>query len=652
MGCSGDVPGTQTLDSEVDPGGGSTGATDSGKGSSTDGGVGVDLVEVVGQGGLDGSAGQNPGGQNPGGQNPGGQNPGGQNPGGQNPGGVLPNGCIQELPPTIDADLTILAGCDVLVPKSSYVANNATLYVRGGARLRFADGASLNIGEANAGRLEANDDANVAPITFTSASATPSGGSWGGIRFRRYAMAGSVIRRARIEYAGSTSSAAVDLHLYSQADRITLQDIVFANNSAGAIKNISTAGTFAEFRDNEIVAGTNGPWSIRLHANIARSLGPNNTIGAPIEIDGGTMSTSGTWRNHQQPYVVKKTVYVDEGAILTLEKGTTLQFSSGQGLVVGNSGSGGLVAVGTALDVITFTSAAAMPAAGDWRGIDFGRYVMAGTTLDWVELRHAGSGNFAAIDVHLYLKPDRISITRTLIETNSSGAIKVPGDDATFKDFQHNVLRDNGPWSMELRANVVGSLGESNTFGAPIRIDGGTVKKTATWRRFFSNNPADPQLPGADVPYLLTRDVYVGAPGGAVLTIESYTDILFEQPNYLFVGMNMGESGALRAQHVTFASGTASASPGDWKGVEFGRYVMASNLESCWFRHGGSGAGALAGIVTIHADSVPKVSLVGSHFADNGGVNNLYLKGPADGMCGKYLAAVPENTWDLNPCAD
>jgi hypothetical protein len=92
-------------------------------------------------------------------------------------------------------------------------------------------------------------------------------------------------------------------------------------------------------------------------------------------------------------------------AILTIEAGTTIRFSAGAQLMVGFGGSlGGLIAVGTELHPITFTSASENPQAGDWLHINLADGVVDGQCqLEHCVIEYAGGGgygNIVIVDAH------------------------------------------------------------------------------------------------------------------------------------------------------------------------------------------------------------------------------------------------------------
>jgi hypothetical protein len=84
---------------------------------------------------------------------------------------------------------------------------------------------------------------------------------------------------------------------------------------------------------------------------------------------------------------------VSGSARLTIRPGTTVKFAPGKGIAtasVQDNASGSIVAVGTAAEPITFTSASNPPAPGDWEGLFINGAPAADTAFDHVVIDYAG----------------------------------------------------------------------------------------------------------------------------------------------------------------------------------------------------------------------------------------------------------------------
>jgi hypothetical protein len=113
---------------------------------------------------------------------------------------------------------------------------------------------------------------------------------------------------------------------------------------------------------------------------------------------GGPIISNTTWTLAGSPYVVTSNVQVMAGVTLTIEAGTTVKFETDKLLQV----DGTLIARGTSINPITFTSNRVSPSPGDWANIKFtnsstdasfdgsGLY-MAGSVLQHCVIEYAGN---------------------------------------------------------------------------------------------------------------------------------------------------------------------------------------------------------------------------------------------------------------------
>ena len=125
-----------------------------------------------------------------------------------------------------------------------------------------------------------------------------------------------------------------------------------------------------------------------------------------IEVVAEAVTADTTWRNEGVSYVVTGDVtvryssYNSSTATLTIEPGVEVRFEPGTGLYIGyyvysnRHYYGALSAQGTDGSPITFTSNAASPAPGDWKGIYFrNQTVDASTFLEHCVVEYGGHTN-------------------------------------------------------------------------------------------------------------------------------------------------------------------------------------------------------------------------------------------------------------------
>ena len=114
----------------------------------------------------------------------------------------------------------------------------------------------------------------------------------------------------------------------------------------------------------------------------------------------GIISSNTTWTLANSPYITKGSVLVNKGVTLTIEPGVTVKFNKGHSLQI----DGTLIARGNSSNKITFTSAQAAPAPGDWGYILFsdssidatydetGNYI-SGAILEYAVVEYAGGSS-------------------------------------------------------------------------------------------------------------------------------------------------------------------------------------------------------------------------------------------------------------------
>ena len=91
-----------------------------------------------------------------------------------------------------------------------------------------------------------------------------------------------------------------------------------------------------------------------------------NQVYAETEVSGNITSDT-IWTLANSPYVVTGTVQIFQGSKLTIEPGVIVKFNQNTGLNI----DGELYAVGTADNLIVFTSINTSPNKGDWNGVKF-----------------------------------------------------------------------------------------------------------------------------------------------------------------------------------------------------------------------------------------------------------------------------------------
>jgi hypothetical protein len=166
---------------------------------------------------------------------------------------------------------------------------------------------------------------------------------------------------------------------------------------------------------------------------------------ANITIDGsgdpetlsGTMSANRTLvnRNNSIDYIISEPLFLDGNALLTVEPGVTIAFTSVSNYInVGENA--GLKMVGTASDPIILTGPVNNPNKGSWNGI-FYYSDRADNIMEYVEIRNAGSDDDNGA---IYIGSEAsLAVRHTLLYGSVGYGFEVNGE---FREFTNNTVRD------------------------------------------------------------------------------------------------------------------------------------------------------------------------------------------------------------------
>jgi hypothetical protein len=271
---------------------------------------------------------------------------------------------------TVAADRTLTQACSPYSIKNSINVNtNAILTIEAGVTLNMGTDTEIVVGSSSAGKLVANGTA-ANPITFTSPTA--GAGDWNGIQFWGSTITGSSISYATVDYCGQ-DRACIHGEGGVKTGRVTIDHVTIdhVGPNSNAIKEKDADSNFAisNCTFKNIPAAR---YAISVDGESFAGIDSTNAFnGAAIELAGGDISATTTWKNPGTSVIVTYSLYVDgaPAPTLTIAAGTKLFFVQEMGVVVGSSKGGILKVAGTATDLVTMTSANTPPAAGDWNGI-------------------------------------------------------------------------------------------------------------------------------------------------------------------------------------------------------------------------------------------------------------------------------------------
>ena len=242
------------------------------------------------------------------------------------------------------------------------VAGSSTLTIESGCTVKFSPGGYLGC----AGALVAVGTPEKG-IVFTSASEAPMPGDWNEIDLSTRLPQKSHLDYCTIEYGGGWDDYAGELRIN---DSGTVVEHCLIRLGAGCGVQADWNSDLERFTENTVTGCADYPLTV--YAGSAGTLPAGNVLTGNAHdaiFVWGRLWRSSHWANLGLPYAIGGGWFEIEYR-LTIAPGVTLQMARHSSLSVYGGDSSGLIADGTE-GQITFTSAEAAPAPGDWYGINF-----------------------------------------------------------------------------------------------------------------------------------------------------------------------------------------------------------------------------------------------------------------------------------------
>jgi len=161
-------------------------------------------------------------------------------------------------------------------------------------------------------------------------------------------------------------------------------------------------------------------------------------IDNPVVVDNLDITTNTTWTSDND-YNIDGIVSIKEGAILTIEPGTKIQFGPDGRIDIGYYDNATFIAIGTEDEPIVFTSSHIAPTAGAWEGIFFWDFTQSNSAMKYCEIEYAGANNNYAIT----MTDCKISFDNCTIRKSGNGGIKNEGySEGGFVSFTNNKFEN------------------------------------------------------------------------------------------------------------------------------------------------------------------------------------------------------------------
>ncbi|WP_028579025.1 thrombospondin type 3 repeat-containing protein [Desulfogranum japonicum] len=531
---------------------------------------------------------------------------------------------------------------------------HTTLTLQPEVELKFAKNSQLTVGSTNIPGAIIADGTEQHQIRLTSAMDEPAPGDWAGIYFYSGAADFSSLKWTTIENGGYSSQGSVYVLNASPAfDNIRVRDskyaAVYINGGTPIFTNTSLASTTAygmyiqsgtpSLHGNTIHNGLYAPSTIftgfesnsftqdnahpiYIHPESVGIVSNNSVItnlddASNIQIAGGTISKDASWAPIAT-YYIRGTLYIrgtdgDDGVTtLSIDPAVELQFATNTTMYVGYSTTpGALIAVGTEMQPILFTSAKAEPAAGDWGGLYFYPGAADFSSIKWATIEYAGNSNAGSIYIqnaspafdHITVTDSKYSainanggapsITNSSFSSTigyglyiSAGTPTLSGNTIyngiysptiNFAGYTGNTIVQDDAHPIYLNAETVGEFSANSsitglTSTSVIQVSGGTISKDTTWRPV--------------APYQILGTVTVQGNDGddavTTLTLQPDTELRFAKNTAMYIGYST-TPGALKAEgtenkRIRFTSAQDTPTSGDWTGLSF--YPSAADFST------------------------------------------------------------------------
>jgi parallel beta-helix repeat protein len=211
-------------------------------------------------------------------------------------------------------------------------------------------------------------------------------------------------------------------------------------------------------------------WPAQVGADdVGELLGSNTINGATsagrLDVLGEALTANATWPKKVFPYIIKSSsVTIGNSTTvpvtLTVAAGALLKFDSSiQLLVGGSSNKGSLVAVGTGVEPVVFTTSNPTPAAGQWRGISFENGTVDATSLlDMVVVQYAGQ----TVGAGVIATSSSPTIRNSTISSNSGHGLSLQSSAA---NIQFNNVSSNTQYGIQASSSSNSVIQHNNFAG-------------------------------------------------------------------------------------------------------------------------------------------------------------------------------------------
>jgi len=272
-----------------------------------------------------------------------------------------------------------------------------------------------------------------------------------------------------------------------------------------------------------------------------------------------SISSDTYWDSPNCPYGVNGIVTIESSAVLTIYSGCVVKFNYSSGFLV----KGALVALGTTLAPVIFTSYQFSLAGGDWNGIEFEDSVgsviqysivefgtdaiIANSSSPLIEnsvIRNSSRRGISLYDSQATIRNNTITnnsegmyiydstplVVDNVVEENLAGIRLDSSDNATFKD---NLINNNS-YGINVTQSTNVSLVSTTFRNSNLRaLNVNTASELSVWNSTFESNTIDILLIAAEVSLINCpfNESKLSMTPGSTLYVKNFLHIQIEDPN-------------------------------------------------------------------------------------------------------------------------
>jgi PKD repeat protein len=485
-------------------------------------------------------------------------------------------------------DYTLHEGMHIFL--TSAEVSGATLTIMPGAIIKFNKDAGISVSSDgnNKGAIIAHGTQGN-PIIFTANSDEPVPGFWKDIYFHD-GCALSSFKHCVFEYGGTGNSFSASGYasIVVGDSPFEIQHSIIRYSGSGGIKlNENTNDVLIDhniFNSCQVSALTTTP-------NMAGEIGLNNTFDENASILISPFDNLDaklvTWNNLSIPYRLDQslTIASEAGSTLILKPGVEVQIKKAFMVNIGNSsGTGRLIAKGTAEQPIVFTSAATDKAINPWNGININNSTDSVSYFKNCIFDYGGfdgiQDSYAPKGV-IHVRDKSVSVENCTFENFRSPAIYLDPD-RFFETMTNNTFIGHDQVGVYIHPNGVHTIGLDNIYNVAsgVVIYKGTMShKSATWKKLST-------------PYYLIDDIGIAAlteadTEGATLTLAPGVTLKLGSGVSIIIGGSYLGKGSLIAdgsvETITFTKSGAY----NWKSILFQKAMPGTILNNCIIEYGG-----------------------------------------------------------------